>query len=162
MAIALSLPFPQLVSRKRIFAARRAAHFDERSGAADQGRDARRLVGVLRECRHKRQIDVNMRIDETGKNKLASGIDNFRIGRNAQISANPRDGLGLHKKVALVTRVGGNHYSVLNQQRHSLVNVNIGLFTIPFHGFPILRDVGLRLGELAPCDRGPARRQFHH
>jgi len=46
---------------------------------------------VLGKSSHKRKIDMNVRIDEAGKNKFAGGVDDFRAGRHFEIFADPRD-----------------------------------------------------------------------
>ena len=78
-AVAFGLRLPELIAFQRIVEPRRAAHFDEGRGAADQRRDAGGLVRVLGEGRHERQIDVDVRIDEAGENQLARGIDHFGV-----------------------------------------------------------------------------------
>ena len=42
--------------------------------------------------RHEGQVDVHVRVDESGEDVLAGGIDHFSAGRRFEVRADARDG----------------------------------------------------------------------
>ncbi len=82
-------------------------------------RDTGGLVRVLGKRRHEGQIDVDMRINESGKNPLPSGVDDFRVRRNREIGANPGDGLIFGVNLGFVASIRGYDLAVTNQEAHT-------------------------------------------
>ena len=74
----------------------------------------RRLVRVFRECAHERQINVDVRIDESGENVFAGRVDRFIGFDVVDVSLDPRDRFVLAKYVGDVAFVGGNDFCVLD------------------------------------------------
>jgi hypothetical protein len=64
-------------------------HLDNRRCSADQRGFACRLVSLFGECAHKRQIDMHVRVDETGKDILAARVDDSRVWWRIQIFTDP-------------------------------------------------------------------------
>ena len=90
-------------------------------GDTDQGGDAARFMGILRESSHEGQIDVNVWIDKAGKNQFATGVDGFRPRRRVKILADAGNGLILDKNVGPFPRPDHNDFTVLDQQCHRTV-----------------------------------------
>jgi len=84
---------PQFERLHRIIGPAGAAHFDQSCRPADQCRAAGRIVRVLCIGAHKRQIDVHVRVDETGKDISSLGVNHLAAiaGRYLDILGNPRD-----------------------------------------------------------------------
>ena len=63
---------------------------------------AGRLMRVLGKRAHERQINVDVRIDESGKDIFAGGVDHFRAGRGRNVFVDARDGFVLAKNIGHV------------------------------------------------------------
>ena len=71
---------------------------------------------VLRRRAHERQINVDVRIDESRENIFPDGIDHFRITRRLNIRLNARDRFAVAKNVRDVLFVRRNNLAVLNEK----------------------------------------------
>ena len=118
-AVALGFAQPQLEPRHRLLAAVRPQHLDQGRRAAHQRGLAGRLVRILGERAHARQIDVHVRVDEAGKDVLAGGVNDFRAGRRRDVWLDARDGLVGAEDVGHVALSGGDDFAVLDEQRHA-------------------------------------------
>src|SRR5208282_954671 len=76
-AVALCFLLPYVVTLERVLIARRTDHLNECCGATDECGLARSGVRVLGKGGHEGQMNVNMRIDESGKDQLPGCIDDF-------------------------------------------------------------------------------------
>src|SRR4029450_5339964 len=77
---------PKLKGVERFLLTAGADHFDKSRCPADERRTACRLVCVLREGAHEGQIDVDVWVDEPGKDILAGSIDYISIARRRKIA----------------------------------------------------------------------------
>jgi len=98
--------------------ARGTDHFENRGGPADQGRFGSRLVVVLRARAHEGQVDVRVRVDETGEDMLPLGVDHLRAGGRSYVLIDPRDGFTLAEDVCGVTRVRIDDIRIFDEQCH--------------------------------------------
>ena len=112
------LRHPQFEAGERVILPRRAAHLDERGGAADQRGLAAGHVGVLRIRAHERQVDVDVGIDEAGEDQFARGVDDLRTGGRGEPAPELRDRLAFAENVAGEIGVRSDDPSVLDEQRH--------------------------------------------
>src|SRR5205085_21522 len=109
---------PKAKPFRRAHVARRTNHLDHRRRPADQRRLARCLVSVLRERPHERQIDVDVRIDEAGKDILPARIDHFRAGRRIDVAIDMGDALVLAVDVSDEVLIAGDDLATLYEQAH--------------------------------------------
>ena len=93
-----------------------ANHFEDGRGAADQRGFCAGLVVVLRNCPHKGQVNVGVRVDETGKDVFALRVDDFGAGGCGYVLVDPRDGFALAEDVGSVTRVGVDDVGVFKEK----------------------------------------------
>src|SRR5947209_2115291 len=70
-------------------------------------------------CPHERQIDVHMRIDESGKDKLATRVNDLRSGWRRKAAAYPRDRLSFTPQIGPTAAIGRYDFTVLDQQGHT-------------------------------------------
>src|SRR5271165_7182612 len=105
---------PQVIPRQSVLTSGRAAHLNECRRAADECRDAGRLMSIFGKRRHEGHIDVDMRVDESGKDPLARRIDHFGLRRNREIRADPRDRLILNVYLGFVTSIRSYDFTVTN------------------------------------------------
>src|SRR5580692_3993797 len=84
-ALAFSFFLPQVIPRQSVLTPGRAAHLNECCRTADECRDAGRLMSIFGKGRHEGQIDVDMRINESGEDPLPGRIDNLRPRRDREI-----------------------------------------------------------------------------
>jgi hypothetical protein len=110
---------PQLKRLERIVAARRAAHFDERRRAADEGSAARRGVGILGERSHEREINVDVRVDEPREDELPVGVDHLGADGRGELRPNSGNRFAFNEHIADEVVAGGDDAAVLNQQGHA-------------------------------------------
>ena len=116
--VAFRLLLPDVVSLQRIVLAGRAAHLDERSSAANERGLARRGVRVFRKGCHKGQVDVNMGVDEAGKDQLPGCIDHLGPRRNGEAGPDGADGFILDEDVAAHATLRRHNLSALDQHSH--------------------------------------------
>ena len=125
-AVSACLFQPKLKRFQRAVRARWANHFDKCRRPADDRGAARRFMIYLRRCAHERQIDVNMRIDETGEDILPGCIDYFRILRRLDVGLNPCDRFSVAKDIRHVLFVRRNDLAVFDEQTHKRNNFSCG------------------------------------
>src|ERR1700749_4880806 len=116
------LGHPELEPFESIVLARWATHLDECGGTSCQSRLAPGLIGVLRVGPHEREIDVNVRVDESGEDKFSRSINYRGVRRRRNIAIDARDGFAFAIDISGVALTGSNDFSVLDQQRHRLNN----------------------------------------
>src|SRR5271166_3472500 len=114
-APALSFFLPQVIPRQSVLSSGRAAHLNECRRAADQCRNAGCLMSIFGKRGHEGQIDVYMRIDESGKDPLARRIDDLGSRQNREIRADPRDRLILNVYLGFVTSIRSYDFTATNQ-----------------------------------------------
>ena len=102
-----------MIAFQRVFIAIRTAHFDVSSCASNQGGDAAGFVRVLSECGHERQVDVYVRVNETGEHELTGGIDHFGVRRRIKIPADARNGFAFGVDVGVIAGIGGDNFTIL-------------------------------------------------
>src|SRR5712664_1096799 len=170
-ALSVGLRFPELIAFQRIVVAIGAAHFNVGCRSTYERSDATGFVRVFGKGRHERKIDVYVRIDETGKNKFAGGVDDFRVRRSLDIFAYACDSFVFDVDIRLDPRAHGHNFAISDQQGHlslpqrvtsSSVNMDSHLLAIFLHLLPVLGYFALRLSELAPGNRWPPGRFFNH
>ena len=105
---------PQLETGERVVRTRGAAHLDERGGAAEERGAAGGVVIILGIGAHEGQVDVDVRIDETGEDEFAGGVDDFGAGGRREIRADGGDGFAFAVDVRDVAGVGGDDFAVFN------------------------------------------------
>ena len=116
-AVRLSLPRGE--SLAGLHGTRRTAHIEDRGRAADERGFRPRFIVILRMRAHEREIDVGVRIDESGEDILAGSIDDFRARRwRIDVAVDPRDRLPFAPNVRDISRVPRDDFSVLNQEAH--------------------------------------------
>ena len=69
-------------------------------------------MSIFGERRHERQIDVYMRINESGEDPLSCRIDYLRTRWNREIRANPRDRLILNVYLGFVASIRSYDFAV--------------------------------------------------
>ncbi len=118
VAGARSLRFaqPKLESLERFLLAAGADHFDKSRRPADERRAARRLVRVLREGAHEGQVDVDVWIDEPGKDILAGSIDHLSIARRSDVAIDPGNRFAFAKDIGNITLAGGDDFAAFDQK----------------------------------------------
>jgi len=79
--------------------------FRWRGRAADERSAAGGFVSVLRERAHERQINVNVRVNETGENKFAFCVNDSQFFGTENICINARDGFVFAQNVRDVARI---------------------------------------------------------
>ena len=84
-ALALGFAEPKLEGGQRPIGPRRANHLDEGCRAADERSLAGRLVRVLGEGAHERQVDVNVGVNETGEDVFAFGVNDLGARRGRRL-----------------------------------------------------------------------------
>ena len=114
-AFAVGHARPEVPSVHQVFITRRREHLDISGRPADQCGLGTRRVGVLGKRAHKRQMDVNVRVNEAGKHEFAAGINHAGIRWSAQILANLRDLLALHQHIGLEPLAVRNNFTILDE-----------------------------------------------
>ena len=113
--------FPKLKCLDRIVCSRRATHFDQSCRSTDQSRLAGRLVVVLGVGAHERQVDMNMRVNKSGKHQFPGSINGFDgIIVDLQVGSDGRDRFIGHMDIGHVVVGGRDNSPVFDQQRHSV------------------------------------------
>ena len=110
----LGLPGGEAVGGRHV--ARGADHFENGGGASDQRSLCAGLVVVLRNGTHKGQVNVGVRVDESGENVFAGRIDNLGAGGRGDVPVDPRDSIAFAKNVGGVTRVGVDDVGVFKEK----------------------------------------------
>jgi hypothetical protein len=125
-AVSLRFAEPKFKCFERFFVATWTDHFDKRRRPANERGLAGGFVRVFRERSHERQINVDMRIDEPGKNIFASGVDDFRSRRGwrsrlgcGDLLFNACDGFVFAEDVSDVTFARSNDFTVFDEKRHN-------------------------------------------
>lgn len=117
-AVAFSFGLPELVAFQRVVQARRAAHFDEGSGATDERGDAGGFMRVLREGGHEGQVDVDVGVDEAGEDELAGGVDDFCVRRSFEVGTDAGYGFVFDVDVTASAGVGVDDVGVADEEWH--------------------------------------------
>ena len=112
---------PQLECCEGLIRGAGADHFDQRGRAARERGLARRLVIVRGIRAHEGQVDVDVRVDEAGKDVFAASFDDLRAGRQdprIDLRLDPRDVLVFGVNVAGEILGGRDDPPAANQERH--------------------------------------------
>ena len=117
--------FPKSERFERIFTARGAAHFNQGRGATDQRGFAGGLVVVLGKGAHEGEVDVDVRIDETGEDILAGGIDDFRALWGFEIGADGGDDFSSAEHIGDEGLLGSDDGAVANEEAHEADTITL-------------------------------------
>src|ERR1017187_633494 len=137
---------PKLETFQRVILARRTTHLNERGGAANERRFAAGDVIIFGKRAHERQVNVDMRVNEAGKNKFPLRINHLRAFRWRDAAVNARDGFVFAKNVRDIAFAGGDDFAVFNKNAHDF----------PFEIFFANLQAPVRLrGKTPPCCASP-------
>ncbi len=117
--LADSLFHPKLKTLQRVVLARRTAHLDKGGRTADQCGLAAGNVIILRHRPHERQVNVNMRINETGEDKFPLRVNHLRVTRWLDVRTNGADGFANAENVGHVALAGCHDFAILDEERHA-------------------------------------------
>src|SRR4029434_2468306 len=148
-------------------------HFDKSRRPTDKCRVACRLVCVLREGAHEGQIDVDVWVDEPGKDILSGSINYISIARRRKIAIDPGNRFAFAKDIRNITFAGGDNFAALNQKAHVLLLPDVAdalakppradhlLPSVKLYSFLSL-DVQIAVKRIIPTGEGKHRHRCRH
>jgi hypothetical protein len=125
-AVALRFVEPKVEGGERLLRRRGGDHFQESRRATHQRGAAGSFMRVLGGGAHDRQVDMDVRINEAGKDEFAGGVNHVCARRRRQVLADARDGFVLAPDVRPAAFGGRDQLAILDKQCHQLSISTIG------------------------------------
>ena len=131
--LAAGLAFPYFESLAWLHGSRWTAHVEDRRCSANESRLGPGFVVVLCIGTHEGEVNMRVRVNESGEDVLSRGVDDFRAGRGIYLAVDARDGFVLTPDVGDIVRVAGYDFAVFDQEAHGFAftednEENKGLF----------------------------------